>query len=126
MYVLTAWATLAATAVYLWTGINAARARQKFKVMAPAMDGPPAFLCAQRVQANTLEQLPVLLGPMWVCALFLGDAWAAGVGALWCVGRVLYALAYYKAPEGRATGFTIAITASLLAFGGAIVGLLMR
>ncbi|MDB5756421.1 MAG: hypothetical protein JWR56_2849, partial [Massilia sp.] len=40
---LTAWTTLLALAVYFWTGVNAGRARGKFKVKAPSMDGPVPF-----------------------------------------------------------------------------------
>jgi glutathione S-transferase len=123
---LTAWTTLAALAVYAWTGINAGRARGTYKVKAPSMDGPPAFLAAQRVQANTLEQLPLVLAPLWMCALFLGDSWAAAGGALWCVGRVLYALGYYKDPAKREVGFILAFIASLLLFIGTAVGLILH
>ena len=72
---LTAWATLAVLGVYFWTGVMAGWARGKYKVPAPRMDGPLPFQSAQRVQANTLEQLPVVLVPLWLCAaLDLGAA----------------------------------------------------
>lgn len=123
---LTAWVTLAALAVYLWTGTNAARARGKFKVKAPSMDGPLEFQSYMRVQANTLEQLPVLLAPLWMCAAFLGDSWAAAGGLLWCVGRVVYALGYYRDPSKREAGFIIGMAASALLMVGTVVGLLMH
>lgn len=123
---LTAWITLAALAVYAWTGFNAGVARGKYKVEAPSMDGPVAFQSAQRVQMNTLEQLPLLLAPLWMCALFLGDKWAAAGGALWCVGRILYALAYYKDPSTRTLGYVVSVTACILLIAGTGVGLLMR
>lgn len=123
---LTAWITLAALGVYAWTGINAGIARGKYKVMAPSMDGPIEFQSAQRVQMNTLEQLPLLLAPMWMCALFLGDKWAAAGGALWCVGRIMYALAYYKDPSRRALGYGVGMAACGLLIAGTCVGLLMR
>ena len=123
---LTAWITLAVLGVYLWTGINAGAARVKYNVKAPSMDGPVAFQSAQRVQMNTLEQLPLLLAPLWLCALFLGDAWAAAGGALWCVGRIMYALGYYKDPAKREAGFVIGIVACALLIAGACVGLVLR
>ncbi len=123
---LTAWITLAALGVYAWTGVNAGIARGKYKVMAPSMDGPIEFQSAQRVQMNTLEQLPLLLAPMWMCALFLGDKWAAAGGALWCVGRIMYALAYYKDPSRRALGYGVGMAACGLLIAGTCVGLLMR
>jgi glutathione S-transferase len=123
---LTAWITLAVLGVYAWTGINAGAARSKYKVEAPSMDGPLEFQRAQRVQMNTLEQLPLLLAPLWMCALFLGDKWAAAGGALWCVGRILYALAYYKDPSTRALGYGVSAAACGLLGAGTCVGLLMR
>jgi glutathione S-transferase len=122
---LTAWITLAALAVYLWTGINVARARGIFKIPAPVMDGPLAFQSVLRVHANTLEQLPMLLVPLWLCAVYLGDTWAAAGGLLWCVGRVVYALGYYRDPAKREAGFITAMIASALLILGTVVGLLL-
>jgi glutathione S-transferase len=123
---LTAWTTLAILGVYFWTGVMAGWARSKYKVPAPGMDGPLPFQSAQRVQANTLEQLPLVLAPLWLCATYLGDAWAAAGGLLWCVGRVLYALGYYRDPARREAGFVI----GMLACGGLVaataVGLLLQ
>jgi glutathione S-transferase len=124
--VLTAWVTLAALAVYLWTGINVAMARVKYKVPAPAMDGPLGFQSAMRVQANTLEQLPVLLAPLWMCAHFLGDVWAAAAGLLWCVARVIYALGYYRDPAKRELGFVLGMVASGLLVLGTVIGLTLQ
>jgi glutathione S-transferase len=123
---MTAWLTLAVLAVYFWTGFMAGRARVQYKVPAPSMDGPVEFQSAQRVQANTLEQLPLVLVPMWLCATYMGDTWAAAGGALWCVGRVLYALGYYRAPSKRELGFVTGMVASALLIAGAMRGLLMH
>lgn len=123
---LAAWATLAVLGVYFWTGFMAGRARVVYKVAAPSMEGPAPFLAAQRVQANTLEQLPVVLAPLWLCAMFLGDTWAAAGGLLWCLGRVLYALGYYQAPEKREIGFVIGMVACGLLVGGTVWGLVLR
>jgi glutathione S-transferase len=123
---LTAWVTLAVLAVYFWTFGNAAKARATFKVPAPSMDGPIGFQSAHRVQMNTLEQLPLVLVPMWLCAMFQSDIWAAAGGALWCVGRVLYAIAYYKEPRRREFGFITGMVASAGLILAAVVGLLMH
>ena len=120
---LTVLATLAALAVYLWTISNVGVARGKYKVLAPATDGPAEFVRALRVQLNTLEQLPLLLAPLWMCAWLLGDRWAAAGGLLWCAGRVVYALAYYRDPSKRALGYLISIGACLLLMGGTLVAL---
>ena len=123
MIKLTAWVTLAVLGVYFWTGVMAGWARGKYKVMAPSMDGPLPFQSAQRVQANTLEQLPLVLAPLWLCAIYLGDAWAAGGGLLWCVGRILYALGYYRDPAKREFGFIVGMTACGALVAGSALGL---
>jgi glutathione S-transferase len=123
---LTAWTTLAILAVYFWTGFNAGRARMTYKINAPAMDGPAPFQAAQRVQANTLEQLPLVLAPLWLCAMFLGDQWAAAGGLLWCVGRILYALGYYKDPARREAGFVLGMIACAALLAGTVWGLVMK
>jgi len=123
---LSAWATLAALGVYFWTGVVAGAARVRYKVLAPSMDGPEAFQSRQRVQMNTLEQLPLVLVPMWLCAWYLGDGWAAAGGMLWCCARVLYALGYYRDPAKRELGFILGMLACGALVGGATVGLLMQ
>lgn len=122
----TAWITLAALLVYLWTAVNVSKARSKYKVPAPQMDGPLEFLCAVRVQANTVEQLVMFLPALWMCAYFLGDRWAALGGALWIVGRVVYALGYYQAPSKRGTGFGITMLGNFALMLGTAIGLFMR
>lgn len=123
---LTAWATLAILGVYFWTGVMTGLARVRYKVAAPSMEGPPAFQNAQRVQANTLEQLPLVLAPLWLCAYFLGDAWAAAGGLLWCVGRILYALGYYRDPAKREAGFIIGMVACGALVAASATGLLLH
>ncbi len=126
MMKLSALATLAVLGVYFWTGVMAGWARVKYKVPAPAMEGPLPFQSAQRVQANTLEQLPLVLAPLWLCGFFLGDAWAAAGGLLWCLGRILYALGYYRDPSKREAGFIIGMLACGALVAGSVVGILLQ
>jgi len=121
-----AWATLAVLGVYVWTGVMAGWARAKYKVPAPQMDGPLPFQSAQRVQANTLEQMPLVLAPLWLCAYYLGDTWAAAGGLLWCLGRILYALGYYRDPSKREAGFIIGMAACGALVAGSVLGLLLQ
>jgi glutathione S-transferase len=123
---LTAWATLATLGVYFWTGAMVVQARIKYKIPAPSMDGPLAFQSCLRVQANTLEQLPLVLAPLWLCAWFLGDTWAAAGGLLWCLGRIMYALGYYRDPAKREPGFVLGMVASALLIAGTAWGLLLH
>jgi glutathione S-transferase len=124
--VLTAWATLAVLGVYFWTAMVAGVARVKYKVAAPSMDGSLPFQSAQRVQANTLEQMPLVLVPLWLCGHFLGDRWAAAGGLLWCVGRILYALGYYRDPSKRELGFIVGMVACGALVAGSATGLLLQ
>lgn len=131
---LTASVTIASLLMYIWVFAKAGNARKIYQVPAPAMDGPAGFLAAMRVQANTVEQLVLFLPALWLCCLFLGaqmgatmgDQIAAGLGALWVVGRVIYALGYYQAPAKRGLGFGISSLATLGLLIGAIAGLILH
>jgi len=106
-YQLTAAATLAISGVYFWTIIKVGRARAKHEVKAPAMTGPDDFERTIRVQANTVEQLVLVMPLLWVFAAFWGDLAGGVAGAIWAVGRVIYALGYYAEAGKRGTGFMI-------------------
>ena len=115
--------TLVALLVYFWMGMGVAGARRKCGIAAPTMTGDPLLERAVRIQANTLEWLPIFLPALWLCHLF----WApqdptgvivAAVGAVWIVGRILYALGYIKDPGKRELGFLIqSLSAGVLLFG---------
>lgn len=107
--------TVAAVVLYFATSLNVGRARLKYGIKAPATAGHPDFECAFRVQMNTLEQLAVFLPLLWLTTLYFTPAplAAAGLGAVWIVGRILYARGYLAAPEKRGLGFGIAAVAQL-------------
>jgi uncharacterized membrane protein YecN with MAPEG domain len=122
-YALVAIVTLVALLVYVWMGFGVGGARRKSGIAAPAMTGDPLLERAIRVQMNTLEWLPIFLPSLWLFHLFWtpqdpGGVIAAGVGAVWIVGRILYALGYVKDPSKRELGFMIqALAAAVLLFG---------
>lgn len=122
----TAWTTLAVLALYFWTIYNVGRARAKFAVKAPSTDGPPAFLNVLRVQVNTVEQLVIFLPALWLCALFASDRMAAIGGVVWLIGRLLYAIGYYRDAAKRGPGFVIALLATVALMVGAVAGLVLR
>lgn len=122
----TAWTTLAALVLCFWTTFNVGRARAKFGVRAPSTDGPPAFLSVLRVQVNTVEQLIVFLPALWLCAFLAGDRTAALGGMVWLVGRLWYAIAYYRDAARRGPGFVIAMLATMGLMLGAVSGLVLR
>jgi len=108
----TALVTLAALLLYFWIGFRVGRARAKFRIMPPATTGNPDFERVYRVQMNTLEWMPIFLPALWLAALYGNDVWAAVVGLVWIVGRVLYMRGYTAAAEKREIGFFVQATAS--------------
>ena len=111
--------TVAALLVYAWMGIRVGRARAKSGVAAPAMTGDPILERHIRVQANTLEWLPIFLAGLWLFAIYWNDLIAAGLGVVWIVGRILYAVGYVADPKKREAGFMIQMAASALLLLGA-------
>ena len=49
--------TILALALYIATFLNVGRLRRRFAIEAPAINGPPEFERALRIQHNTIEQL---------------------------------------------------------------------
>lgn len=110
--------TLLALLVYLWMGLRTAGARRTSGISAPAMTGHPILERTIRVHYNTLEWLPIFLVSMWLFAIYWNDLVAAGLGVVWIVGRILYALGYVADPAKREVGFLIqAVASAALLFG---------
>ncbi|MDE2377249.1 MAPEG family protein [Bradyrhizobium sp.] len=126
MYHLTALVTLLALLFYFYTGVAVARARVMFGVKAPAISGQADFERAFRVQMNTLEWLPIFLPSLWLFAVYVNDAIAAGIGVVWIVGRIVYLVGYSEAAEKRGSGFAIQAFASMALWGGALWGIVSR
>lgn len=118
--------TLLSLLVYFWTSLNVARARAKYDIKAPATTGNPAFDRVFRVHYNTLEQLVLFLPCLWLFFALIPGIWAGVIGILWPIGRVIFALGYYDAPEKRSPGFMISLIPSVILFLGACVGLVMN
>jgi glutathione S-transferase len=116
----TALVTLAALLLYFYMSLRVGQARSKYNVPAPAMSGDPDFERAFRVQANTLEWLPIFLPSLWLFSFYWNDAVAAGLGAVWIVGRFLYMTGYSRAASSRSTGFAIQSFATAILLFGAL------
>ncbi|MGH8504522.1 MAG: MAPEG family protein [Stenotrophobium sp.] len=122
-YDCTALVTLLSLLLYWVLTINVGRARGKYGVKAPAISGDPAFDRVFRVHQNTMEALVLYLPALWLFAIYVSDAWAAGVGAVWIVGRIIYARAYYADASKRGAGMLIATLATVVLFLGALIAL---
>ncbi|MCX5932302.1 MAG: MAPEG family protein [Cyanobacteria bacterium] len=118
--------TLLAVTTFQATAMQVGQARLRHGVKPPLMTGPPAFERAVRVQQNTLEQLVVFLPAFWLAVLLSNAGAASLLGALWVLGRVLYAVGYLRAPEQRAPGFAISFLASTVLLVMALVGCVIR
>ena len=123
---LPALATLAIILWYMVTVFQVGRARTKYKVAAPATTGDPGFERAFRVQMNELENIVVFLPSMWIYAIMGNPRNAAILGAIYLVGRVIYALGYWAAARRRALGYYIATTALALAWTLALASAIQR
>lgn len=117
--------TVSALILYFVVTINVGRARFKYKVSPPQMTGNPDFERVVRVQQNTLEQMILFLPSLWLFSQFVSPLWAAGIGAVWIIGRILFAWGYYQAAEKRAAGFGISTLATLALLGGSLIGTIM-
>jgi glutathione S-transferase len=81
------------------------RARGRYQVEAPATTGHPVFERHFRVQQNTLELLVVLIPSLWLFGEYVSARWAAILGAVYLLGRVLYLTSYIADPKKRSAGF---------------------
>lgn len=110
--------TLLALLVYFWMATQVARARVKTGIAHPAMTGDPLLERTIRAHVNTLEWLPLFLGPMWLFAVYVSDVWAAILGLIWIVGRIVYQRGYIADASKRVPGFFIqALVVAVLLFG---------
>ena len=112
----TALATLVELGVYFVIMLNVGRARRRYKVAAPATDGPEGFVRVFRVQQNTVEQLVFHLPLLWLAAFALDDVFAAALGFVWAFSRILYARGYYAKAKRRFKGFIIGMTVNIILF----------
>ena len=113
--------------LYFVLAANVGRVRGKTGLKAPAVTGNADFERAYRVQMNTLEHMAVALPALCIYAAFGSAKWAAAAGAVWILGRLVYAVAYLRDPSRRGPGMLVTLAGELWLLGGAgwaAVGLL--
>jgi glutathione S-transferase len=120
----TALVTVLAILFYLYTGSRVSAARRKFGVPVPAISGNPDFERVFRVQANTLEWMPIFLPLLWLFAYYISDIWAAVLGLVWIGGRLFYMVSYSEAANKRGPGFGIQAAACVVLLIGAVIGII--
>ena len=100
-------------------GFRVGKARGRFGVKAPAITGNETFERYFRVQQNTLEQLIVFLPGLYLFSHYWNPLAAAVLGAIYLVGREIYAVTYVKEPSRRHIGYGLTfLPAVILVLGG--------
>ncbi|MFM2057195.1 MAG: hypothetical protein RLY71_1580 [Pseudomonadota bacterium] len=114
--------TVLALLQYLLFSVHVGQARQKYGVKAPAVTGHEQFERAYRVQMNTLEVLALFLPGLWLAAQHWSPTLVAALGAVYLVGRALYARSYVRDPARRGLGFVLSIGPAVTLLGAGLVG----
>jgi uncharacterized membrane protein YecN with MAPEG domain len=114
---------LALVEYIVFTGL-VGRARVRYRVLAPATTGDPAFERAYRVHQNTLENLIIFVPAIWIFAMYASALWAAVLGVVFIVGRAIYAIGYLKAAEKRGPGAGITGLTNVVLVAGSLVAVL--
>lgn len=96
-----------ALAEYYYFVMAVGAARGKYKIAAPAITGHPDFERTYRVQMNTLEQLIVFIPSILCFAYFVSIRWAAILGIVFVIGRLMYSIGYRQEAAKRSWGFLI-------------------
>ena len=117
--------TVVALLQFFWFGWQVGVARGKYGIAAPATSGNEMFERVFRVHMNTLEQLVVFLPALWIFASFVSSLWAAILGAIFIVGRAIYAVTYVKDPKKRSAGFALTALPELVLLIGILVWAVM-
>jgi glutathione S-transferase len=126
MFNYTALVTCLAILFYFFTTIQVSKARAAFGVKVPAISGNPDFERVFRVQANTLEWMPIFLPSLWLFAIYVSDPFAALLGLVWIAGRTLYMTGYSQAADKRGRGFGVQAGAAILLWLGALGAIVWR
>jgi glutathione S-transferase len=103
-------------------GMLVGSARQRYNIAAPATVGHPVFERTFRVHYNTLELLVVFVPAIWLFGMYLNPRWGAIIGAVFLVGRALYAIGYIRDPGKREVGAMLSFAAVSVLVVGALFG----
>ena len=107
---------------YIAFGMLVAWARGKYGVKAPAVTGHETFDRYFRVHQNTLELLVAFVPAIWLFGMYVDPTWAALLGLVFVVARMLYLRGYVTDLAKREVGFTLSILSVLVLLVGALWG----
>jgi glutathione S-transferase len=98
------------------------RARVKSGVEAPAVTGDPLFERYYRVHYNTMEQLVIFIPAILLFATYIDTLWAAILGLIYVVGRIVYFRAYIADPAKRGAGYGVSMLPVIILLLGGLGG----
>jgi glutathione S-transferase len=107
---------------YVVFGMLVGWARGKYGVKAPAVTGHEIFDRYFRVHQNTLELLVTFVPAIWLFGVYVDPTWAALLGLVYVVARVLYLRGYVADPAKREVGFALSILPVFVLLVGALWG----
>jgi uncharacterized MAPEG superfamily protein len=107
---------------YVAFGMLVGWARGKYGVKAPAVTGHETFDRYFRVHQNTLELLVVFVPAIWLFGIYVDPTWAALLGLVYLVARVLYLRGYVADPAKREVGFALSVLPVFVLLAGALWG----
>ena len=116
--------SLLALIEYIVFGARVGFARGRTGIKAPATTGNEEFERHFRVHYNTIEQLILFLPGMWIFGYYVGAYWAAGIGVVYLVGRLVYGLSYVKDPDTRGTGMLLSVVPCWILILGGLCGVI--
>jgi glutathione S-transferase len=114
--------TALAVLQFLVFGFRVGSARGRYGVRAPAVTGNETFERYFRVQQNTLEQLIVFLPGLYLYSHYWSPLVAAGLGAVYLIGREVYALTYVRDPAKRGPGYGLTFLPTVVLVLGGLFG----
>jgi uncharacterized MAPEG superfamily protein len=113
--------TVLAVLQFIVFGFQVGRARGRYGVKAPATTGNEIFERFFRIQQNTLEQLVGFIPGIYLFSRYFSPLWAAALGAIYLVGRQIYAATYALDPGKRSLGYGLSfLPVAVLLIGGLI------
>jgi glutathione S-transferase len=103
-------------------GAAVGKARERYKIAAPATTGNEMFERYFRVQMSTLELLIMFVPAIWMFGFYIRASAAAGLGALYLLGRCIYFYSYVRNPSKRSLGYALSAGPVAVLVIGALIG----
>ena len=112
--------------VYYFTLFKSGTGRVIFGINAPSHDGPEEYVRRVRVHQNTLEHLALFLPGLWLFSFAVDPIWATIIGVIWPIGRLRYAVDYYKEAEKRGPGLYFSMPPIYIFVIGSAIGFVLK